>query len=1485
MTGILQPDPDWVVTLERTGLAPQDIVPTADGGFYIAGVFVEVDGHRTDGLVKIRADGSVDTAFAVDFDEYTSIRSIALQDDAKLVVAGDFKVSANAMEWEGLARLNPDGSVDTEFVGGRNDVSSRIYVRELAIAPDGDIFALGTLRPTVSESHTLGRFTPDGVLQSTFARQLTKDGSDVSATGIAVLGTDRLVVAGNFARVDDQVRSLVAVLDLNGQMVPGEQVELRGDVTNTNVVQVVRDGNGDVLVGFVPRSLPSEIDYPSVAKLYANGDPATVKVKQGSPLRTIAPDGAGGVWTGSTTGEDVIFQHLDGALEPTDSGITVPSRQLWTMARLADGSIAFGGNGSYNGLIRSDFTVVDSGGGIRPEFDSTFRSPAPANTVLALPDGSIIVGGDFASVNGIERPYLARITAMGQVDASFPFGGAAPNGVVTHVVSRTDGKLYLAGAFSAFGSEAVEPVVRLESDGRLDREFSLSSRVPVGGSQTSLAVAPDGGVFVGGWFWDSVLGGGPGVVKFLPSGFQDINFVLTINGKFSHQNAVYSMVRSPDGGFYMGSYNRFARLHSNGATELAFGASVADLSAVSDIVVTGNTILVAHSEGIDRLDFTGDPIQGQGLHGFDFWWGANGPLGRIFPDTQGGVIIAGHMRLNSGPGQVPRNIMRLDADGIVDESVWLARNVTTFIAAIDQLPTGQLVYSVSGEVRRTVGFVPTSPEVLEPFSDVTVDEDAPLELSVTAVGEGDLSYQWRKDGVNIVGATSAKLDFGQSKPSDSGRYNVVVTNLVGSVTSEEIWVTVEAHEPVLRALLNMSTRIRLAGSAKAYAPFRIQGDGTKLVLLRAVGPSLRSLGVTGVMTDPALRLLDATGTEIARVDAWAGDSNNASAVTNATTLTGAFSLDSSSKDAATVALLGAGHYILEVSGPDAGIVLVEIYDADDAPSTTRLVHAGFGADFTNGGSFVSGFVVDSSDEATRNFVFRAVGPGLSVPDSLANPDLTLRQQTTQLAYNDQWYVGSTSVIMNAMQSVGAPAFLDYSYDAATVQDLSGGIYTLEFGSIDGGSGIGLLEIYDAEGIVPPELPYLLIPPTEDTVIVGETLEVGVYAGGEEPLTYQWQREGDDIPGATAALLTIPAVTLGDAGDYRVVITNTHGSITTAPATITVDPPPTAPEITAEPISVTIASGSSATFMVTASGTEPISYQWYQGSRSVTDNPITGATGASFTTDALSTSTSYWVRVSNSVGAADSIALEATVQEPSTTTASHAIVGRGYLPGMGVAITNTFHYEGTEVAIGWSVQLPDGWSFASVGGDSIPQNVPAVGATGTLEFTYDAPPASGSSFRYMLSVPEGTLGNHAVSALLRFTPTGQSETTVTATPGPLTIAPRESRHSADTNGDFLLSLSELLRVIELYNTRFGTARTGRYRLHASSADGFEPDATANGPATLTRYHTADTDRDGQLSLSELLRVIEIYNTRSGTTRTGAYRPASGTADGFEPGQAL
>jgi hypothetical protein len=77
-------------------------------------------------------------------------------------------------------------------------------------------------------------------------------------------------------------------------------------------------------------------------------------------------------------------------------------------------------------------------------------------------------------------------------------------------------------------------------------------------------------------------------------------------------------------------------------------------------------------------------------------------------------------------------------------------------------------------------------------------------------------------------------------------------------------------------------------------------------------------------------------------------------------------------------------------------------------------------------------------------------------------------------------------------------------------------------------------------------------PADQSVQEGETATFSVVAEGTEPLSYQWERDGVEIAGATNPSYTTPAATLADDGAlFRVVVTNSVGSVTSAEALLTV----------------------------------------------------------------------------------------------------------------------------------------------------------------------------------------------------------------------------------------------------------------------------------------------------------------------------------------------
>src|SRR5204862_6135361 len=92
----------------------------------------------------------------------------------------------------------------------------------------------------------------------------------------------------------------------------------------------------------------------------------------------------------------------------------------------------------------------------------------------------------------------------------------------------------------------------------------------------------------------------------------------------------------------------------------------------------------------------------------------------------------------------------------------------------------------------------------------------------------------------------------------------------------------------------------------------------------------------------------------------------------------------------------------------------------------------------------------------------------------------------------------------------------------------------------------------AAGLVVDALPQIGTPPANATACEGAGSSFSVVATGSGQPSYQWRKDGADLPGATGPSFSIAAVAASDAGSYDVVVTNGCGSVTSAAATLTLD---------------------------------------------------------------------------------------------------------------------------------------------------------------------------------------------------------------------------------------------------------------------------------------------------------------------------------------------
>ncbi|MEY4490075.1 MAG: hypothetical protein RIQ79_2583 [Verrucomicrobiota bacterium] len=170
-------------------------------------------------------------------------------------------------------------------------------------------------------------------------------------------------------------------------------------------------------------------------------------------------------------------------------------------------------------------------------------------------------------------------------------------------------------------------------------------------------------------------------------------------------------------------------------------------------------------------------------------------------------------------------------------------------------------------------------------------------------------------------------------------------------------------------------------------------------------------------------------------------------------------------------------------------------------------------------------------------------------------------------------------------------------------------------------------------------PQITTAPASQTANAGGTASFTVAASGTAPLAYQWFHDTVLMSGKTSATLALTGLVSGDAGAYTVTVTNTAGSVTSDPVTLTLNYPPS---ITTPPAAQSAAIGGSASFGVAVTGAAPFTYQWLKDGVAMAGK--TSATLA-FASVGIADAAAYSVVVTNAIGNATSASAVLTVTAP------------------------------------------------------------------------------------------------------------------------------------------------------------------------------------------------------------------------------------------------
>ena len=603
--------------------------------------------------------------------------------------------------------------------------------------------------------------------------------------------------------------------------------------------------------------------------------------------------------------------------------------------------------------------------------------------------------------------------------------------------------------------------------------------------------------------------------------------------------------------------------------------------------------------------------------------------------------------------------------------------------------------AVGKKVQITV--LPLAPEDAEPSilmepEPITMISGESGQLSVTAIGEKPLAYQWYHNGSMIAGAGKATLKIEDAASEDGGDYHVVIMNNLGAKESTAVTLTV-LEPPVLVSDLESATidigashqfNLVVEGSQPIEVEWYRNGEmltgqdsltldisaakttdgGEYFVRLKndagehVSDPVKLSLNmpvfiVTGledksvtVGSDVVLKVL-LQGTPPVSYK-WYHDGNELRGETGDRLVLN------------SINQLRQGTYMVAASNKFGSASSEAYLKVNSGPVIMRQpgdqsVNEGGNARFTVAVTgtkpisyqwYYQGEAIEGATSAGFELAGVKSGNAGIYGVRISNFIGEVSSDTARLTVNiplklvsdleDAMGVIGGSARFKVEVSGSGPVSYRWFKGGVLLSGASEGLLKLDqLGSED--SGLYQVEITNPAGTIRSGMarldvvagPTIAQAPVAQTVILGQSVEFSIIAGGSKPLTYQWYRDGVSIEGAVGASLEIESATDTDAGGYSVLVTNRGSNIESDTVTLGVITPVS---ISRDLEDVTVSEGGIARFSVDASGTSPISYQWFYGG-----SPIDGATKSVYEIGIVAETNRgiYQVKASNGGGRASS----------------------------------------------------------------------------------------------------------------------------------------------------------------------------------------------------------------------------------------------------------
>ena len=548
-------DPNASSSLTTIAIQPDGKI-LAGGGFSGANSI----GGQTRNYIA-RLDPMTGLADSFDPNPNSTVFAIVLQTDGNILVAGTFTNIGGASR-NRIARLNPNSGIADSFNPNSNDI-----VFAMAPQPDGKIVVGGRFN---------GPNSVGGQVRNHVARLETNGGVDQTLDldnyvwMAAVQSDGKILITGGFTDIYGVPRNRIARLNPDGTLDLGFDPN-----ANSGVVAIAVQPDGKVLVGGFFSSIGGQ-QRNCIARLNATSglaDSFNPHPTNGSnPLLVksivIQPDGkilVGGDFSNIGGQSRKYIARLDPTTGLADSFNPAPgNKSVHTIAVQADGKVLVGGSfGTIGGQTRQHLARLDPVTGLA---DSLDPSPNSNNGfgVLALTvqaDGKILVAGDFTTIGGEIRNYIARLDpTTGSPDSFDP----SANDLVDSIAVQADEKIWATGRFTTIGGQIRNHIARLDAATGLADSFDLNANDYVG----SVALQADGKILVAGNFTN--IGGA-----------SRFNFARLTNDTAALQNL--DVTQTTINWTRSGSSSQFTRVTFESSTDNL------NYSPIGDGTATGNT--------------------------------------------------------------------------------------------------------------------------------------------------------------------------------------------------------------------------------------------------------------------------------------------------------------------------------------------------------------------------------------------------------------------------------------------------------------------------------------------------------------------------------------------------------------------------------------------------------------------------------------------------------------------------------------------------------------------------------------------------------------------------------------------------------------------------------------------------------------------------------------------------------------------------------